>query len=94
MCSLKNLFTLGKLVLLVQSAIAGVIFLAISITALVNPAFVETVSSFDCFARSWIIAQYWLPNMSTHAVVVCASFLLGAFNTIIVLATSCSRIRR
>lgn len=80
MRSLKLFLMLVKLALIVESAVAGVVFLVIAITALINPALVETVKSFDCFARAWAFAEYCLPNLPIHSVVVASAFLLGFFN--------------
>ena len=87
MRSLKLFMMVAKLILLIESAIAGFVFLAIAIAALIHPSFVKIVESFDCFSRAWMIAEYWMPSVSTYAVIVTASFLFGAFNTAIVLAT-------
>ena len=93
MRSLKLFLMLVKLALIVESAVAGVVFLTIAITALVNPALVETVKSFDCFARAWAFAEYCLPSLPIHSVVVVSSFAFGFFNLVVVMVARTKRYR-
>jgi hypothetical protein len=85
MSSLKKIWLLGKTVLVWESAIAGLAFLAIAITALVNPGFVSTVESFDCFTRARAVVEYWCLSITVYAVIVGTSFVLGVFNSLIFL---------
>ncbi|MDD2758030.1 MAG: hypothetical protein PHD72_01485 [Patescibacteria group bacterium] len=79
---------LGRFILVWESALAGVVFLAIAVTALFDPSLVKTVESLDCFIKAKIIAAYWLPSWKTDEIIVAASFISGAFNMAIVLASA------
>lgn len=90
---MRSLKRLGRFILVWESAIAGVVFLAIAMAAIFDPSLVKAVESFDCFAKAKIIAAYWLPTWHTGEVIIAASFISGAFNMAIVLA-SVARTRR
>lgn len=74
-----------RLLLMWESAAAGLFFLAIAITAMVSPASVKAVESLDCFARAQGIVEGCLPVEDPHTLFVVSSFAIGAFNALVAL---------
>lgn len=67
---------------------AGIVFLAIAIAALCKPDLVNAVESSSCFTSAKAMAGYWCPSLTLEAVIIGASFLFGALNTLVFLATT------
>jgi hypothetical protein len=76
-----------KLLLMWESAAAGIFFLAVAITALASPASVKAVESLDYFSQTRAMVEGWLPLKDSHALFVASSFTVGIFNALIALAT-------
>jgi hypothetical protein len=86
MQTIKRCWRGVKLLLMWESAAAGMFFLAVAITALVSPASVKAIESLDYFSQTRAMVEGWLPFKDSHALFVASSFTVGVFNALVALA--------
>lgn len=94
MRSLDKLITIGRLILLYESLIAGLVFITVAITVILNPAMAAGALKLGYISEIKRFLDPSVPMGSIALFVVSVSFLLGAVNLSVAWAAGYEKIER
>lgn len=80
MRSLDKLIKLGRLILLYESLIAGLLFIAIAVAILINPASAMIAFELDCLLKMKRMLASVISTDNLVALAMTASLIMGAAN--------------
>ena len=94
MRSLDKLIMLGRLILLYESLIAGLMFIAIAVAVLINPAMAMIAFELSCLLKIKTLVALVIPTDNLVALIMIASLLMGVANLAVAWASAYAKIRR
>lgn len=94
MSSLDKVVLVGRIILIYESLIAGLMFIAIAVAVLINPAMAMIAFELNCLLKMKALVASVIPTDNLVVLIMIASLLMGAANLAFAWVSAYAKVER